>query len=122
MRALVVFTDSGNHPLAFLLKPKFRHVFVCVLIERDGVGYWISIDPYNGIPEINVLCGSDTDLQALIRECGHVVVQVERAATELPWWPWALASCVGVVKCVLGIRAPFVITPYQLYKRLSPWC
>ena len=33
-------------------------------------------------------------------------------------WPAAL-TCVGVVKRILGVRAPWVLTPWQLFRHLS---
>lgn len=34
-----------------------------------------------------------------------------------PWRP-AVLSCVEIIKALIGIRAPLVITPWQLYRRL----
>jgi hypothetical protein len=119
VKALVVFQDQSAHRLAWLLRPGFRHVFICLLTEREGVGYWISIDPAWGLPLIDVQCGADTDLRAFYEGLGHRVIELERLSPPEPRWPWALANCVGVVKAVLGLKAPFVITPYQLFKRIS---
>jgi hypothetical protein len=33
--------------------------------------------------------------------------------------PLMVTTCVGVVKAVLGIRAPWIITPLQLYRYLT---
>jgi hypothetical protein len=115
LNALVVFHGESTHSLAWLLKPGFRHVLVCILVN----GYWISVDPADGLPKIEVQCGPDFDLRAAFEDAGAVVVATDMRTTTPPNWPWALANCVGVVKAVLGIRAPFVITPYQLFKRLS---
>ena len=120
MRALVVFHGDSPHPFARFLKPGFEHVFVCILVERDGQGWWVSIDPALGIPAINVECGPDADLRGLYEDLNCTVVETERLpAARIPRWSWALANCVGVTKYVLGIRAPFICTPYQLYKRLK---
>lgn len=120
MRALVVFHGDPTHWLARFLKPGFHHVFVCVLVERDGQGWWVSIDPALGLPTINVECGPDGDLRGFYEDLNCTVIETERLPGQrLPRWSWALANCVGVVKFVIGIRAPFCITPYQLYKRLT---
>lgn len=120
MRALVVFHDNSDHWLAGFLRPGFAHCLVCILVERDGQAWWLSIDPGKGVPEIAVECGPDGDLRGYYEDLGCMVLEVERCAfPRPPRWSWALANCVGVVKYVLGIRAPFVITPYQLFKRLK---
>lgn len=119
MKALICFHNDSEHSLAWLLKKDFRHCFVCVLTERDGVGYWLSLDPHLGIPQFEVQCGTDFALKAHLESFGCIVVETERLNPSLPRMPWALANCVGVVKFVLGLRAPFVITPYQLYKRIK---
>lgn len=116
--ALVVFCDNTEHWASFLLKPGFRHVFVCVLVWTQGVGYWLCIDPSSGVPEFSVLCGTGGDPRGHFESLGATVVEVRREDASPPRWPWAVSNCVGVVKVVLGIRAPFVITPYQLYRRL----
>lgn len=117
MRALVVFHGQPDHPLAFLLRPGFRHCFVCVLAGPEP-GYWVSIDPTTGPIAVAVECGPAYDLRAYYEELGCTVVETHTCLTP-PRWPFALANCTGAVKAVLGLRAPFVITPYQLYRRLK---
>ena len=34
-------------------------------------------------------------------------------------WTWCLNTCVSSVKKMLGINNPFILTPFQLLKRLS---
>lgn len=92
---------------------------MCILVESYGQGYWLSIDPAKGVPVINVEGGPGFDLKGHYEDLGCVVVETETQSAGPPRWSWALANCVGVVKYVLGIRAPFVITPFQLYKRLT---
>lgn len=119
MKAIVVFHGSSNHYLAPLLKPGFAHCLVAILVERDGQGWWVSIDPAKGVPVIAVECDPDGDLRGYYEELGCTVIETETRDPRPPRWSWALANCVGVVKYVLGIRAPFCITPYQLYRRLN---
>jgi hypothetical protein len=119
LRALVVFHSNSDHWLASLLKPGFAHCLVCILVERDGQGYWLSIDPAKGVPLINVECGPDGDLRGYYEALGCTVIETETCESHPPRWSWALANCVGVLKYVLGVRAPLVITPYQLFKRLK---
>lgn len=110
--ALVVFHDHGCHLLDPLLKRGFRHVFCCIS-QGD---YWILIDGMAGKPMVKVVAGTQIDLAAFYRNEGYTVVSVNEGPGVRS--PLAVANCVGIVKAVLGLRAPFVWTPYQLYKFL----
>lgn len=113
--AVVIFTDDSGHPLAPWLKAGFRHCFVAV---RDEKGPWLLIDPKNGTPTISVIGLNDFDVAGFYREMGLTAVETQRT-NEPFFFPWTIANCVGMVKAVLGIRAPLVVTPYGLYRRLT---
>ena len=113
MRALVVFCHDNTHPLAWLLKPGFRHCFVC--LESNGL--WLLVDGGPGIPDIKYLTESDFDLAAFYREKGFIVVEThqrQKAVTA----PLVLRNCVGLCKAVLCI-AGWSFTPFGLYKQLE---
>ncbi len=114
MNALAVFHDHGCHVLDPLLKRGFRHVFCAV---QDDNGYWIRFDAKVGVPEIDVVAKPGFDLAGFWREHGFTVVEWERGSV-VPWLPFVNANCVGSAKVVLGICAPWVLTPYGLYKYL----
>ncbi len=114
MNALVIFHDHGCHVLDPLLKRGFRHCFVVV---KDDAGFWIRIDSKIGVPEIDVVGGPKDDLAAFWRDHGYTVVETKRG-TDAPR-VGLITNCVGMVKCVLGLRAAFVLTPRQLYRRLT---
>lgn len=116
MRALVVFHGHGHGPLARLLAPGFRHCFVCV---RDANGIWIRFDGRAGIPDIRAEAGPGFDLAGFYRAAGYEVAELADCAPRRPRTPLMLATCVGAAKRILGVRAPFVITPYRLYRRLA---
>ena len=113
MKTLVCFHNHGAHFLDPLLKEGFRHCFVAVL----SGDYWVRIDGMGGVPEIEVVAGADYDLATFYRAHGYAVVETEQRATPLKT-PFVTANCLGMVKSVLGLRAPFVLTPYRLYRRL----
>lgn len=48
------------------------------------------------------------------------IVSVVKFTTECPrkWSPMLYGSCTEMVKSVLGIWSPFIITPKQLYRKL----
>jgi hypothetical protein len=110
--ALVVFHDHGCHPLDRFLKQGFRHVF-CAVAQGD---YWIVIDSMAGRPVVKVVAGTTFDLAAFYRNEGMTVVETEGGPGIRA--PFAFSNCVGMVKAVLGIRAPFRVTPYQLFRFL----
>lgn len=115
-RALLVF--SGRTGVAWLrwLRTGFRHCFVAV---DDGVE-WLTIDPLlyrlevraSGLP-------SDFDLAAEYRRMGLTVAEVIPAPVPLRRAPLGLFTCVETAKRLLGIRAPLVVTPWQLYRLVS---
>lgn len=111
-RALVVFQRDNTHPLAWLLHPEFRHCFCAI---DDGL-YWVVVDGCRGLPVVKVAVASDYDLAGYYRAKGHAVVEAERGQGIRG--PLAAANCVGLVKSVLGIRAPFIWTPRQLFHHL----
>ena len=113
-RAVVVFHGHGVRGWRRLLRPGFRHCFAAM---EEG-GYWILFDPQEGRPELRVLAGSDFDLAAFYRESGYDAVEttVREAGFVLPVLP---ATCVAAVKRIIGLRAPLVLTPRQLYRRLA---
>jgi hypothetical protein len=114
MKAIVVFHDHGRHWLNRLLKPGFRHCFVAV---QSG-GYWIEIDARDGLPMVKVQCAADYDLAGFYRDNGFSVIEACQSARP-PVGPVSAANCAGMVKAILGLRAPLALTPYQLYRRLS---
>lgn len=113
MRALVVFHDHGTHILAPLLKRGFRHVFA---VRLNGQ-YWIRIDGMSGVPVAEVVAGADYDLAGFYLDEGYEVLEVE-VGDKPPRSPLVFANCVGLSKGFLGIRRPFIVTPYGLYRYL----
>ncbi len=116
MHAVAVFHDFGFGFgwWARFLRPGFRHCFVVF----DAGGFWIIIDGKAGVPEVRVVAATDFDLPAWYRGEGFTVIETE--TTGAPWrQPVMLATCVGATKRLLGIRAPFVLTPWQLFRRLG---
>lgn len=93
------------------LKYGFHHVFVCM---RDDE-WWIRVDAKVGVPVVETLAPCDFDLVAFYRGEGYNVLETRRRS-QLPILPFAYANCVGLAKAFLGIRAPFVVTPYQLFR------
>ena len=115
-RALLVF--SGRTGVAWLrwLRRGFRHCFVAV---DDGVE-WLTIDPLLHRLEVRASgLPSDFDLADAYRRMGLTVAEVVPAPVPLRRAPLGLFTCVETAKRVLGMRAPWVVTPWQLYRRVA---
>ena len=114
---LVVFVEHAGCPWLRLLRRGFRHCFV---VLRAG-SVWLACEPLKDRIELDALelpCGFD--LAAFYHEQGHRVLLGRRPPAG-PRRRFALAplTCVTVVKRLLGIDAPRVWTPWQLYTHLS---
>lgn len=116
MKALIVFyapEHSGKWDWA--LKKNFKHCFVCI---NDGQ-HWIVVDGWDGRPVVKVIQAAAYDLKTFYEyQEGYSVIEV--SGQEKPLRPFPiLASCVGITKALLCISAPWVFTPWQLYKYLK---
>lgn len=116
LKAIVVFhTDGEAHWLGWLLKRGFGHCFVCLLLNGK---YWVRFDGAYGVPVFDVIAGPDFDLAGYYRsQPGHTVLETVQGNLPIRG-PAVVANCVGLVKTALCLRAPFVITPWGLYKTL----
>ncbi len=114
--AIVAFSGRTDLPLLKLLRPGFRHCFAavqstdaCLLVEPLAHRLEISAHPHLTVQ----------DLADAYRRLGLRVVRVHpkpvlrRPAHFRPF------SCVELIKRLLGLRMPFVVTPRQLYLRLN---
>lgn len=117
--ALVVFVDRSTVPWLRPLRPGFRHCFAA--LQQDE-GLWLVCDPLKDRIELAALeVAARTGLAAAYLAAGHRIcrgrTRVLPTAGRMPLPP--PLTCVGVVKRLLGVRAPGVITPWQLYRHLT---
>lgn len=114
----VYIAFSGKADVWWLrfLKSGFRHCFALV----QDAGRWIVVDPMLHKTDINVAaCESTFDLPQWLRARGYRVIRAPifmsppRALMPAPF------TCVEAVKRIIGLRAPWVFTPWQLYRHLS---
>lgn len=114
--AIVVFSDHTDIWWLKVLHRGFRHC--SVLIQKNGI--WICVDPLAHRTEINVIDVPDGFNLAEWLEgdnCTVVLTHTCRAeARPLLAMP---TTCVEAVKRLLGIRAAFVLTPWQLHRYLK---
>jgi hypothetical protein len=113
----VVFSDHTSCAWLRFLRRGFRH---CFIVLRAGP-LWLACEPLKDRLELDVLAlPAEFDLAAFYGGQGHHVLQGRRLP---PRRRRSLApaplTCVTVVKRLLGIRAPWVWTPWQLYVQLT---
>lgn len=114
--ALVVFADDSSLRRLRPLRRGFRHCFVVVC---SGAG-WVICDPLSHRTDLAIVTGLTADeLTQWYRRHGLRVVATRlRPAPRRPA-PIRPYTCVEAVKRVLGMHAPWVLTPWQLYRSLS---
>lgn len=76
------------------------------------------LDGKAGLPVVEIICGSAFDLGGFYREKGYTVIETAQRG-RVPLFPLLPANCVGLVRGVLAIGAPWVLTPWQLYRHLT---
>jgi hypothetical protein len=113
---LVVFTDHVACPWLHPLRRGFRH---CFILLRAG-SVWLACEPLKDRIELDALeLPREFDLASFYCAQGHRVLLGQRPLPRKRR-SFALAplTCVTVVKRVLGVEAPWVWTPWQLYAHL----
>lgn len=114
--AWVVFCGQAELWWLRLLRPGFRHCFVAL---HDG-RHWVVVDPLAPFTDVAVLdLPPAYDLPGWFRGLGLTVVRARLRRGLVRPAPWGPFTCVEAVKRVLGLHAPFVLTPWQLYRRLT---
>ncbi len=113
--ALVVFAGEASITWLRLLRPGYRHCFV-LLQQQD---FWLIYDPLSHRTELQVIVGP-TAHELTCWYQGYGLRVVETHVRRTPSRPAVLRpfTCVEAVKSVLGIHAPWVATPWQLYRHL----
>ena len=102
-----VFTAARDHWRSPLLHPLYQY---CYLLKADA-GRWI------------VYCKTSEGLDLMTLDEfsaseGNVIVAKAKVRDNRRSL-FMLNKCVGHIKQAIGIRNPFILTPYQLYKYLT---
>jgi hypothetical protein len=114
--ALVVFVSHAECRWLRVLRAGFRHCFV---VLRDGSA-WLACDPLRDRIELAVLPVPERfDLPGFYANRGHTVL-LGATRPDLPRDGFGIAplTCVSVAKRLLGVRAAWILTPWQLYRHL----
>lgn len=113
--ALVIFEHNNLHPLSWMLKRGYRHVWCAVIDHRhhSWVGHDLRLAGY----VTTTLCAVEYPLADFLRRDGYEVVPITRTPGRVPG-PFILNNCVGLTKAVCGIRSA-ALTPWQLRQHLT---
>jgi hypothetical protein len=114
--AVVGFSGRATLPWLRLLKPGFRHCFV--LLRTRGL--WLYYDPMAHYTFATVIGAYPLRAMMRVFRCDGCRLRLVRPGTPaeqaLDWRPY---TCVEAVKRVLGMQEPWILTPWQLYRRLG---
>lgn len=118
--AVVVFTDAERPRWLRIFTKGFRHCFALVCSS----GRWVVVNPMSHWMDVAVLAetadGATADeiVRTLeMRDLAAVACTVHEPPRRA--WPPAPFTCVEAVKRILGIKAPLVLTPWQLFRFLD---
>lgn len=115
-QALVVFSDAVGLWWLRLLRPGFRHCFVAL----SYADCWVVVDPMSHYTAVaHFPLSQEFDLAAWYRQHGLTVVRIENRSPSKRVILLMPHSCVECVKRILGIRAAWVLTPWQLYRYVN---
>ncbi len=115
-RALVGFSGDAGVWWLGLLKPGFCH---CAVAIDDGQGGFIFYNPLFSATELARISGGEQTALAQMQRGGfRVMATTTNDMPERPLAPMPY-NCVEGVKRALGINAPWVLTPWQLYSHLK---
>lgn len=112
---LVVFEDRAAPGVMRWLRPGFRHCF-CAL---GSGGRWTVCDPLKSRTVLDSVDGMSRDslVQAWLSLGARVLAgPLPDTAARRRLAP---LTCVELVKSVLGVDLPLVITPFQLWRTLT---
>jgi len=111
-RALVGFSGDVQAWWLRVLRPGYRHVAVAI---DDGAGGFIFYNPMLNASEIVRIEGSEKTVKQKMEKAGFKVVAVLTETPPVKPLAFRPYNCVEGVKRALGINAPWVLTPWQLY-------
>lgn len=113
--ALAVFGGDAALPWLRLLKPGFRHCFLLCRLP----GGWLLYDPRSDLTDFALWPACDAEeLENYLLCKGYSVVRLHYRPLLRRAAPFGPFTCVEAVKRVLGLRARWILTPWQLYLRL----
>jgi hypothetical protein len=115
-RIVVVFSGATDLRWLRALKPGFRHCYAVL----ESVGGWLLIDPASHQTRIEYL--GPMPLRRLLeglQSAETTLVCCRMRAAPMRLAPVRPFTCVEAVKRLIGIHAPWTLTPWQLFGHLT---
>lgn len=114
----VVFQDETSLWWLHLLKKNFRHCYV--LLPMEQTNSYLELNPFsNQFVVRQYSFGASFDYLQALRQQGKLVCEVTTINTPNGCAPWFFFTCVEFVKRFMGLHDCSIITPYQLYQKIS---
>lgn len=109
------FGDSTfSHLWDIFTRKGFRH---CCAFKWDGFN-WLLIDPLGQGLDITILnYTNEDDVPSIFKQAGWTVIRVKTINDKFIFR--GLMTCVTVCKQLVGIKACWVVTPWQLYNYIK---
>jgi len=117
-KAYVVFQDSITLPYLRLLKKGFRHCYILLPLSPNQ---WLELNPMSNQIQIMLRgfsCPYDY-ISYLRQDKNLTICEVLIQEAELEPAPLGFFTCVEFAKRSIGIHDFFILTPHQLFKKLS---
>ena len=114
----IIFTRSRYKFWALKwIEKDFSHVYA--MKKSPGGQFWIVVNPLLACLDCELLCVEQYPHPRLFAGDGVIILPVRAITKDVPRWTFCVFNCVEVIKAILGIRAFWVWTPWQLYKYLT---
>nr|WP_232479045.1 hypothetical protein [Roseomonas rosulenta] len=114
----IAFGGQADQAWLRPLRRGFRHCFAAL---RDEAG-WTVVEPVSGrLLVLRIAMPASYDLPGFYRRAGlRVLGPFAPGAARARWLPSLLPqTCVGLCRALLDAGAPFAMTPFGLFWRLS---
>lgn len=111
----IAFSDVPHCLWLRPLRAGFRH---CFAVLRMG-DLWVTLDPLiTGLSVMTHAAPPEFNLPQFLKDRGLVLVKTQKNIKERGFYFPMPLTCVEVMKRLLNLSAPLVLTPAQLYRAL----
>lgn len=112
----LAFVGFGGQPTGWwtrFLKKGFYH---CLIVLGNG-REWVLVNPLAHYTDVIIL--KSFNVKKSLERAGYLVCSTIPGIPADTRWMFRPYTCVETVKRFLGIKKPFILTPYQLFLFLT---
>jgi len=111
----IIFSNDTDIRMLKIFKRGFRH---CFMMMQQG-DRWVLIDPRSNKTDVQILPHPKSfNFPRYYMEQGKTVVKIPDITVPNKIMSPFPVSCVETLKRMIGLHSWWVMTPYQLYKKL----